>query len=84
MAKIGLLFLNKGKWENRQILSSKWVEESTRPHIDGRWNGEDYGYQWWINPAGYYSAVGMFGQAIYVVPDKNLVAVITSNLITPI
>lgn len=81
MAKIGLLYLNKGKWENRQIISAEWVEESTQPYIDGRWNGEDYGYQWWINPVGFYSAVGMYGQAIYVVPGKNLVAVFTSNIV---
>jgi len=80
MAKIGFLYLNKGEWKNKQIISAKWIEESTQPYIDGRWNGEDYGYQWWINPAGYYSAVGMFGQAIFVVPDKNLVAVFTSNI----
>lgn len=80
MAKIGLLYLNKGEWENKQIISAEWIEESTQPYIDGRWNGEDYGYQWWINPAGYYSAVGMFGQAIYVVPGKNLVVVFTSNI----
>jgi len=71
MAKIGLLFLNKGRWEDQQIISADWIEESIQPDIDGRWNGEDYGYQWWINQAGYYSAVGMFGQAIYVVPEKK-------------
>jgi len=81
MAKIGLLYLNQGKWENKQIMSAEWIKASTRPYIDGRWNGEDYGYQWWINPAGYYSAVGMYGQAIYVIPDKNLVAVFTSHII---
>ncbi|MEE4602803.1 MAG: serine hydrolase [Desulfobacteraceae bacterium] len=80
MAKIGLLYLNQGKWENKQIISVEWISVSTRPYIDGRWNGEDYGYQWWINPAGYYSAVGMYGQAIYVIPDKNLVAVFTSHI----
>jgi CubicO group peptidase (beta-lactamase class C family) len=80
MAKIGLLFLNKGRWEKQQIISTDWVEESIQPYIDGRWNGEDYGYQWWINQAGYYSAVGMFGQAIYVVPKKKLVAVFTSHI----
>ena len=58
MAKIGLLYLNKGEWENKQIISAEWIEESTQPYIDGRWNGEDYGYQWWINPGGYYSALG--------------------------
>ena len=81
MAKIGLLFLNKGKWEDQQIISADWIEESTQSYIDGRWNGEHYGYQWWINQAGYYSAVGMFGQAIYVIPDKNLVSVFTSHIV---
>ncbi len=81
MAKIGLLYLNQGKWENKQIISVDWIKASTRPYIDGRWNGEDYGYQWWINPAGYYSAVGKYGQAIYVMPAKNLVAVFTSHIL---
>lgn len=80
MAKIGLLYLNKGEWENKQIISAEWIEESTQPNIVGRWNGEDYGYQWWINPGGYYSALGNLGQAIYVVPGKNLVAVFTGNI----
>jgi len=80
MAKIGLLYLNNGKWENQQILSAEWVTESRQPYIDGKWNNEHYGYQWWINQAGYYSAVGMFGQAIYVVPKKNLVVVFTSHI----
>jgi len=80
MAKIGLLYLNKGNWENQQVLSAEWVTESSQPHIDGKWNNEHYGYQWWINQAGYYSAVGMFGQVIYVVPKMNLVVVFTSHI----
>ena len=80
MAKLGLLYLNKGKWENRQIISADWIEASSQPYIDGRWNGEGYGYQWWVDPAGFYSAIGKYGQAIYVVPGKSLVAVFTSNI----
>lgn len=80
MAKIGLLYLNDGRWENEQIISPEWIAESTQAYFDGKWNGKGYGYQWWINPAGYYSALGNHGQAIYVVPDKNLVAVFTSNI----
>lgn len=80
MAKIGLLCLNKGKWENNQIVSAEWIEESTQPYIDGKWNGEGYGYQWWINPAGYYSAVGNLGQAIHVIPGLDIVAVFTGNI----
>jgi CubicO group peptidase (beta-lactamase class C family) len=79
MAKVGLLYLNRGKWENAQIISSQWIEASTRPYFNGRWAGEDYGYQWWVNPAGFYSAIGMYGQAIYVVPDNNLIAVFTGD-----
>lgn len=80
MAKIGLLYLNNGKWENQQVISAEWVTESSQPYIDGKWNYEHYGYQWWINQAGYYSAVGMFGQAIYVIPKKNLVVIFTSHI----
>ncbi len=80
VAKIGLLYLNRGKWENERIISAQWIEASTQPYLDGRWAGEDYGYQWWVNPAGFYSAIGMFGQALYVVPDKNLIAVFTGDI----
>jgi len=80
MAKFGLLYLNKGKWEDKQIISAEWVEASTRPYLDGRLGGSKYGYQWWVNPAGYYAALGMYGQTIFVVPEKNLVAVFTGNI----
>lgn len=80
MAKIGQLYLNCGIWNDRQIISSKYVETSTQPLIDGRWEDEHYGFQWWINPAGFYSAIGMYGQAIYVLPDQNSVVVFASNI----
>jgi hypothetical protein len=75
-----MLYLNNGKWENQQVISAEWVTESSRSYIDGKWNNEHYGYQWWINQAGYYSAVGLFGQAVYVVPKENLVVVFTSHI----
>ncbi len=79
MAKIGWLYLNKGRWGNKQILPSEWIEVSTRGHIDAsRFN--HYGYQWWVDSAGYYMAVGYGGQSIFVVPAKNIVAVFTSDL----
>ena len=80
MAKFGLLYLNKGKWEDKQIISAEWIEASTRPYLDGRLGGSKYGYQWWVNPAGYYAALGMYGQTIFVVPEKNLVAVFTGTI----
>lgn len=79
MAKIGWLYLNKGQWEGKQIVSEEWVEASTRGHIRATLF-DHYGYQWWIDSAGYYMAVGLEGQYIFVVPQKDMVAVFTSNL----
>ena len=84
MAKIGLLMLNNGKWEGRQIISKEWVDESTKGHIDiGRY---DYGYQWYrgkIKAKGKnheaFWAWGRGGQLIYIFPKLDLVAVFTSN-----
>lgn len=78
MAKIGWLYLNKGRWGNKQILPSAWIEVSTRGHIDATLF-DQYGYQWWVDSAGYYMAVGYKGQRIFVVPEKNLVAVFTGD-----
>ena len=79
MAKLGLLYLNKGRWENKQIVSEAWVEASTQKHISAT-PFDGYGYQWWINSAQYYMALGYLGQYIFVVPEKNMVVVFTSNL----
>ena len=79
MAKFGWLFLNKGRWGNKQILPSAWVEVSTRGHI-GATLFDQYGYQWWVDSAGIYMAVGFKGQFIFVVPEKSIVVVFTSDL----
>ncbi|UCE54304.1 MAG: serine hydrolase [Desulfobacterales bacterium] len=79
MAKFGWLFLNKGRWSNKQILPSSWVDVSTRGHI-GAALFDQYGYQWWVDSEGFYMAVGYKGQFIFVVPQKNLVVVFTSDL----
>lgn len=78
MAKIGQLFLNKGKWNDKQIVSERWVRESTTEH--SRWKKLDlpYGYLWWIGEKSGYAAMGDGGNIIYVNPEKNLVVAITS------
>lgn len=72
MAKIGQLYLNGGMWEGKQMISSKWVEESTAEH--SRWEKENlpYGYLWWVNEDG-YAAMGDGGNVIYVNTKKKLV-----------
>lgn len=78
MAKIGQLFLNKGKWNDKQIVSERWVRESTTEH--SRWKKLDlpYGYLWWIGEKSGYAAMGDGGNIIYVNPEKKLVVAITS------
>jgi len=78
MAKIGWLYLNKGRWTDKQIVPAMWVKESTRAHIDAA--DVLYGYQWWVDSNGYYAAVGAKGQGIFILPDKNIVAVFTGDL----
>jgi len=74
-AKIGRLYLNKGNWNGKQIVSEEWVNKSTK--IDTT-NGSVwyYQYQWWIpTKTGDFMAQGILGQYIYVHPDKNLIIV---------
>lgn len=80
MAKIGYLWLNKGQWEDKQVVSREWVEDSVKVQMVTGGN-DDYGYGWWVakdEPAA-YSAIGRGGQRILVVPDWDLIVVTTGG-----
>jgi CubicO group peptidase (beta-lactamase class C family) len=81
MAKLGTLYLHDGVWEDEPIVSPDWVEAATAPHIDATDPGERYGYLWWLgaHESFTYSARGLGGQYIFVIPDYDLVVVITSD-----
>ena len=79
MAKIGYLYLNGGEWDGEQIVPTTWVEDSTRKHISATLE-DGYGYQWWVDNSGMYLALGYAGQFIFVVPEKELIVVFTSDL----
>jgi CubicO group peptidase (beta-lactamase class C family) len=79
MAKIGWLYLNKGRWVDEQIVSSSWVQTSTRGHIESK-PVPQYGYHWWVNNDGNYAAAGHKGQFILVAPYMNMVVVFTADL----
>ena len=79
MAKIGFLYLNKGLWDGKQIISSQWINVSTTKYIDTDLL-PGYGYHWWIVSSGMYTSAGNKGQFIMVAPEKNLVAVFTGRL----
>ncbi len=79
LAKFGYLYLNNGTWDGIQIINEEWITNATKPKInfDGAW---DYGFQWWVpkvNPTGAYVAWGWRGQRMFVIPERNLVAVLT-------
>jgi len=81
MAKIGYLYLKHGEWDGEQIISENWIDESSTAHIQRKYIPEfHYGYHWWVKPDSYYTAVGAYGQWIYVIPDYDLVIVFTNNL----
>ncbi|MBG6062300.1 CubicO group peptidase, beta-lactamase class C family [Flavobacterium micromati] len=72
-AKFGRLYLNKGSWEGNQIVSRDWVEYST--HSDPSNNNRHfYNNNWGIGPVKYNSfyAVGLYGQYLYIYPEKNI------------
>lgn len=72
MAKIGQLYLNKGRWDDKQVVSAKWVDECTREHNCWKELNLRYGYLWWVNEDG-YMAMGDGGNVIYVNVKKDLV-----------
>lgn len=81
MAKIGQLYLSYGQLENKQIVPSQWIEESTRKQ--SQWGDLSYGYLWWIidNKKHIYAALGDGGNVIYVNNNKNIVISIASTFI---
>jgi len=85
LAKLGLLWLNRGVWEGKSIVPASWVDESTRVHAKTSMDS-DYGYGWWVkthDPPFAYEAVGRGGQRVTVVPSKNLIVVMTGGGFEP-
>lgn len=80
-AKLGRLYLNKGKYNGVQIIPEKWIENSvtvTEKHLLPSTNGgTGYGYQWWIpeSSEGEFMAIGIFNQYIYINPTTKTIIV---------
>ena len=80
LARFGLLILNHGNWEGKQLVSAQWLKAATTPSE----HGPDYGYLWWLNtkqkewpsgPASSFAAVGNGGNIVWIDPDHDIVMV---------
>mgnify|MGYP001318007144 FL=1 len=85
-ARFGLLFLNKGMWDGKRIISEEWIEKSISPSE----TNPEYGYMWWINsklgedyqttdwknvPTNIFYGSGFGGNKVIIIPDENMVIV---------
>lgn len=78
MLRFGYLYLNYGRWEDRQIVPPDWVAQSP-PQLQ---QSGAYGRLFWANednPEDGYEAAGMYGQYITIFPELNMVVVVTNN-----
>jgi CubicO group peptidase (beta-lactamase class C family) len=86
IAKFGQLYLQKGMWDGKQIISKDWVAAASSKQIENGKNDSSwaygYGYQFWLNPPGGFRADGAFGQYSMVLPAQDVVVAITSESIS--
>ena len=76
MAKLGLLYLQKGKWNGQQLVSEYWIEISTARHLKTQNDTYGYGYQLWMEQRpGSFEYNGMLGQNVIIYPDMDMVLV---------
>ncbi|WP_240917289.1 serine hydrolase [Nocardioides sp. HDW12B] len=80
---LGRLVLQQGRWDGEQLVSAAWVAEATRTHVEAYGAAEGYGYLWWVDEVdGSPSARawGYGGQMVEVVPARDLVVVVASDV----
>lgn len=85
--KLAQLYLNKGVWQGKRVLSEEWVAASVRPKADVGRDGWQYGYLWWLKdfgtpakPCPAYLMMGSGGNKICVLPTLDVAVVITGVL----
>ncbi len=85
LAKIVTLFLQKGLWNGKRIVSEQWVRDSIAPSVDvGTRPGVKYGFTWWLYPYGKddarltFAGSGFGGQVPIAIPEYDIVIVATA------
>jgi CubicO group peptidase (beta-lactamase class C family) len=82
MAKFGFLYLQNGTWEEEQLVSKEWIQLAIEGLVSTTHSTQySYGYLWWISKTTvkHFQAHGWHGQNIYVIPEKDLIVVFTSD-----
>ena len=89
IAKMGQFYLQKGRWDGKQLLNEAWIQDAQTPWSDNSWTREDktddwaqgYGYQFWMcRPEHVFRGDGAFGQYCVVMPDQDMVIAINSGV----
>lgn len=85
LAKLGQAYLDGGQWQGEQVVPSSWVEQSTDAHAEVTKVAfaDAYGFMWWLTEydgSAAFQAMGFGGQVIAVVPDRDLVIVMATEL----
>lgn len=76
MAKLGQLYLQRGKWNGQQLVSEYWIEISTARHLKTQNDTYGYGYQLWMEQRpGSFEYNGMLGQNVIIYSDMDMVLV---------
>jgi CubicO group peptidase (beta-lactamase class C family) len=83
MAALGSLYLHGGTVNGERVVSADWTLAATSTHVPARGAGNGYGYLWWVgetdgSPA--YRAYGVGGQLVEVVPERNLVVAVSTQI----
>ena len=84
IAKFGQLYLQKGRWQGKQLVPASWIEQATSKQVS---NGSDpardwdqgYGFQFWRCRHNAYRGDGAFGQFCVVLPEQDAVIAITAD-----
>ncbi|WP_447927939.1 serine hydrolase domain-containing protein [Vreelandella sp. EE27] len=86
LVEIGELYRNDGVVDGERILPEGWVEDSWTPRGSSQWTGDGYGLGWFVTTLGttpVYYGRGYGGQALFVIPERDMTVVITSDPTPP-
>ncbi len=78
LARFGQLYLQKGYYGGRQLVPESWVEQASAKQIENKEEG--YGYYFWRQKENSYAARGKWGQICMVIPERNAVIAVMSDL----